>query len=381
MSATKKKVLIYSLIGAFLAICIACFCCIKFIKFGTASLIINCKDSVILSVGESYPLDIECSQKDAEIKLTTENREIIQIQDNNITALSSGTAIVKINAESEGVVGSKNIKVVVEDDDIDLGVTLPRETTIYVIDKMSKEAERNGVYNFVRFSTNKDVSYALSNPNVISLSKANGKITAISEGKATVTFFSAANPAVKSVHTVIVKNVNPSLNLSTREEVVLDIDESTEIKYSISPVYYTGKAEVSISVEDPEIAKVEGNVITAVRSGETQVNISLNGTVVKEIKVKVKQPYIPVYSFEIVALDGATVTGKTIYLSGDSCLINIKVINDRGEYYNDPRITIVGAKFKNIGRGLHLTDFTGNNLLIKVESIGLSEIYTLVMQS
>lgn len=381
MNATKKKVLIYSLIGGFIAICIACFCCIKFIKFETETLTINCKDAVILSIGESYPLDIECSMKNAEIRLTTDDRDIIEIDDKNITAISSGTAIVKVNAESEGVVGSKNIKVVVEKDDIDLGVTLSKETTLYVIDKMTTEAERNGMYNFVRFSTNTDVSYVLSNPNVISFSKSAGKITAVNEGRATITFFSTVNPAIKSVHTIIVEKIKPIFSLTSQQEIVLDVDESSDFTYSISPVYYTGKAEVTAVVKDNEIAKIENNRITAFKAGETVVDVYLNGEHIEEIGIKVNEPYLPVYSFEISAESDCSISGNTIYVNGDSCLLNIKVVDERGIYYNDPIITVEGAECVKVGSKILLREIESSNLLIKVENLGLTKIYVLSKQT
>lgn len=384
MIKAKKNILIYSLIGLFVAIAIACVCCIKFIKFDNPTITIICDDSLSLSVGDVHVLDLKCSDEDATFKFTTDENEVIKVEGKEITALSSGVAYVKIEASHNNVTGRKNVKVIVEGDDndetpeVDLGVVLDKEVTLYLIDKMTNKASIDGFKDSVYYSTNEKVSLTTSNSTVVSISKAYKKISAIGEGSVTITFYSTLDPSIKSVHTIRVLTIPPVFNLLTEEEITLDVGESANFNYDISPVYYTGKAEVTTSFSNENIVGLENGVITAINSGSIIMSVYLNNEKVKEINIVVNEVYIPSYSIKVEAFKNCTLGGKTIYTNKDSFTLKISVVNDKDEVITTD-ISITGATYS-IVLGKYFFEVSENvSITIESKEYDISETYNIIL--
>ena len=66
----------------------------------------------------------------------------------------------------------------VENNEIDLGVSLADETDLYIIDKMYNKAAADGFNNAVYYTTSDNVDFILSNSDIVSISKVYKKITA-----------------------------------------------------------------------------------------------------------------------------------------------------------------------------------------------------------
>ncbi len=378
MSTTKKNILIYSLIGVFAAICIACFCCIKFIKFGNKSITINCDDSVTLNIGESYPLEIECSDSEAHLEFSTENSDIIKIVDQEITALSSGIAYVKVKAVHNDISGSKNIRVVVENNDIDLNISLAAETDLYLIDKMYNKAAADGFNNAVYYSTNDNVDFILSNSDVVSVSKAYKKITAKKEGSVTITFYSKENPTIKSSHIINVKSVAPTFTLTSKSKITLEVGETEKFSFNISPVYYTGSVEITTKVENEEIATLNNGIISAVKAGNTKISVYMNGELAEEIEVVVNAKYVPSYTLRIVPFKNCSFDNNTIHANKKSFTVKIYIENEKGEIV-DSLFTISGAEY-NVVMGKYFFNVSSNtSFVVTSEALGINETITIIL--
>lgn len=379
MSRTKKNILIYSLIGVFVAICIACFCCIKFIKFDNKSIAINCDDSVTLSIGESYPLEIECSDSEALLEFSTDNTNIIKIVDQEITALSSGIAYVKVKAVHNDIFGSKNIRVVVENTDIDLGVSLASETNIYLIDKMSNKAASDGFNNAVYYTTNDNVDFVLSNNDIVSISKAYKKITAKKEGSVTITFYSKENPTIKSSHIINVKSIAPTFTLTSKNKISLKVGETEKFNFNISPVYYTGSAKITTKIEDEEIVTITDDTISAIKAGSTKISIFMNGVKTAEIEVIVNEEYIPSYTLCVVPFKNCTFDNNTIYAKKTTFCVKIYIENEKNEIV-DSLFTISGAEYSIILGKYSFNISSNTSISITSEAFGINETITIILE-
>lgn len=378
MPTTKKNILIYSLLGVFAAICIACFCCIKFIKFDNKSIIINCDDSVTLSIGESYPLEIECSDSEAHLEFSTENSDIIKLVDQKITALSSGIAYVKVKAVHKDISGSKNIRVIVENNDIDLGVSLAAETDLYIIDKMYNKATTDGFINAIYYNTNDNVDFMLSKSDIVSISKAYKKITARKEGSVTLTFYSKENPTINSSHIINVKSVTPTFTLTSKSKINMEVGETENFSFNISPVYYTGSVEIRTQIENEEIATLNNGIISAVKAGSTKISVFMNGELTEEIEVVVSAKYVPSYTLRIIPFKNCSFEGGTIYANKTSFTVKIYIENEKGEIV-DSIFTISGAEY-NIVMGKYFFKVSSNSsFLVTSEDLGINETISIIL--
>ena len=126
-------------------------------------------------------------------------------------------------------------------------------------------------------ATNKDVTWATSDEKIAKVDE-NGKVTAAGAGKVTITvttkdggFKATCEVTVRNEEVSVVKVTGVSLDKTTAE---LKINESVELKATISPADATNK-EVTWTSSDEKIAKVDANgKVTAVGAGHATIIVT-----------------------------------------------------------------------------------------------------------
>ena len=126
-------------------------------------------------------------------------------------------------------------------------------------------------------ATNKDVTWTSSDEKIAKVD-ANGKVTAVGVGKATITvttkdgnFKATCDITVKNEEVQVVKVIGVSLD---KTSVELKINESLGLKASISPADATNK-DVTWTSSDEKIAKVDANgKVIAVGAGKVTITVT-----------------------------------------------------------------------------------------------------------
>ena len=126
-------------------------------------------------------------------------------------------------------------------------------------------------------ATNKDVTWATSDEKIAKVDE-NGKVTAVGAGKVTITvttkdggFKATCEVTVRNEEVPVVKVTGVSLDKILAE---LKINESVELKATISPADATNK-EVTWTSSDEKIAKVDANgKVTAVGAGKATITVT-----------------------------------------------------------------------------------------------------------
>ena len=126
-------------------------------------------------------------------------------------------------------------------------------------------------------ATNKDVTWATSDEKIAKVDE-NGKVTAVGAGKVTITvttkdggFKATCEVTVRNEEVPVVKVTGVSLDKILAE---LKINESVELKATISPADATNK-EVTWTSSDEKIAKVDANgKVTAVGAGHATIIVT-----------------------------------------------------------------------------------------------------------
>ncbi len=126
-------------------------------------------------------------------------------------------------------------------------------------------------------ANNKEVTWTSSNEDIANVDE-NGKVTAIGQGKATITvttkdgnFKAICEVTVKNEEVPVVKVTGVRLDKTSAE---LKINERLELKASISPANATNK-EVTWTTSDEKVAKVDENgKVTAIGEGKATITVT-----------------------------------------------------------------------------------------------------------
>ena len=257
----------------------------------TLSLLTSCNkqqisvdtDLVNLKVGETYKLNVvlvESKIRYPEFHYEISDTSIISFLDNEITALSTGTAKITVsvlNTKVDPVIVTVNVT------EAPKPTKIKSETNLELILGETHKIE----YSVEPFNASKDVLFSSADNNVLSVDE-NGVITPKDLGETFVTIKSKENPNVKL--RVNIEVVLPKVEkIECESELVLGYNETKQITYSITPllavqdVYYK-------SLDDSIVTVDEAGLITSLKPGKTKIILTSvdDERVTHEINVSVE---------------------------------------------------------------------------------------------
>ena len=223
------------------------------------------KVQMTLLIGESKTLTATVSPADADlqepIKWTTSDPSVATVDENGkVTAVHLGEAYIK--ASADGVSGSCLVTVdYVHVAEITLSAS---EASIYVGETLELTATLSP--ENCRYKT---VEWSSSDKNVATVN-AEGKVTAVRKGSATITAKADGKEAVCKL-TVLTKVTGLSLNKTVLN---MTVDETENLVATLSPADATPREPLAWSSSAPEVASVEEGVVKALAAGTTTITVT-----------------------------------------------------------------------------------------------------------
>ena len=258
-----KKVLLTLL--SFLSFFFACME-IEPTRIAVTSVILSAT-SIELEEGGSHVLTATVSPKDAENKTviwTSSNVSVATVSNGIVTACKLGNAIITATTDDGGKTATCAVTVNAKN--------IPVESIL--LDRMSVELTEGEELTLTATvnpdnATDKNVIWSSSNPSVASV--ANGKITALMSGRATIVVSSVdggktANCEV-TVNAKIVPVTSISLNFTSIE---LTEGEELTLTATINPDNATNKT-VFWASSNPSVVSVVDGKITALSAGNAEI--------------------------------------------------------------------------------------------------------------
>ena len=260
------------------------------------------KTSTSIQVGGTETLTATVSPKDAANKKVTwksSNAAIASVDANGkVTGVAAGEATITVTTEEGGKTAT--CKVIVSDKEIKVtGVKLNKsETSILVGDNETLTATV-----LPEDATNQKVTWKSDKPEIASVD-ANGKVTGVKAGEATITVTTedggktATCKVTVSETSVAVTGV--TLN---KTELILDTGGSETLTATVAPADATNQ-KVTWKSDKPEIATVDDNgKVTAVKAGTATVTVTTrDGGKTATCRVTVSDREIKVTEITLAAL-------------------------------------------------------------------------------
>ena len=224
--------------------------------------------SLSLTEGDSADLTATVSPSNADNQSVTwdsNDKSVATVSNGKVTALKAGSTSITVKSVDGGFTASCAVTVVAKTVDVS-SVTLSKsELTL-------TEGESETITATVKpdDATDKTVSWSSSDPAVATVD--GGKITAVKEGTATITAKAGDKTATCKV-TVEKKVIAVESVELDKTELELTEGGSATLVATVKPDNATDKT-VTWSSSDPEIATVDGGVVTAVKGGTATITAS-----------------------------------------------------------------------------------------------------------
>ena len=233
------------------------------------------RPKITINIGDTDTIDTIIIPKNAtnkKVSWISNNDTVVRVDENgNITGVSVGKATITVKTEDGKRTSSCVVNVIdpektVVDNVVDVvGVSL-NNTEMALLKGSSYKLIANVKPND---ATNKDVSWASSNPSVATVDS-NGKITGVSVGKATITVKTKdGNKTAKCVVTVsnlVVAVTEISLD---ETDLVMTVGSNKKLNVTITPSNATYKT-IGWKSSNPDVVKVDRDgKLTAVGLGKS----------------------------------------------------------------------------------------------------------------
>lgn len=216
----------------------------------------------ILKIGESFQLEAG----DGDITWITSDADVVSVESGMITGLMEGSADVT------AVLGDKRAtcKVMVENSYFPTLTILGKVDTLFLGGTYDMEAE----VMLGGKTASAEVKWSSSDESVVKFD-ADGKLTVVGEGKATITATATyEGNELRDTMDILASGLS-YIDAPTKLSLGMYAgDKSSRLNYKI---YLDGKASgesATITSADPSIAKVAGNTVTGVGEGETTLTLT-----------------------------------------------------------------------------------------------------------
>ena len=245
------------------------------------------KTATSIQVGGTETLTATISPTDAANKKVTwksDKPEIATVAEGKVTGVKAGTAIITVTTEDGGKTAT--CKVTVSDKEIKVtGVKLNKsETSILVGDNEILTATV-----LPENATNQKVTWKSDKPEIASVD-ANGKVTGVAAGEATITVTTEDGGKTATCKVTVsdteIKVTGVTLN---KTALTLNIGANETLTATVAPADATNK-KVTWKSSDAAVATVDANgKVTAVKAGEATITVTTeDGGKTATCKVTVK---------------------------------------------------------------------------------------------
>ena len=286
-------------------------------------------DDLTLNVGETTTISVTVTPANSTDKLswTSSNTKIATVDaEGKITAVKAGGATITVTTESGK---SASLKVTVLQPASDIAIDFEGEVlTLNVGETQTLKATVTPTD-----STDK-LTWSSSNTEIATVD-AEGKITAVKAGEATVTVTTESDKSASLKVTVLQPASDIVIDFEG-DNLTLNVGESQTLKATVTPTDSTDKLTWSSS--NTEIATVDSEgKITAVKAGEATVTVTTESGKSASLKVTVLQPVEDI----VIDFNGMGISGDELEMHvGDSKEI---VANVNPEDASDKSLTFVSA--------------------------------------
>jgi len=245
--------------------------------------------SVDLEVNESIMINASVIPPNATYKnltWTSINPSIATVSNGNITAISEGTCIIKVETEKKKItrviavnVHSKVIpveKIIIENNNIELYVGDTSKINYSILPENA---------------TNKNLSFKSENPNVAAFDE-NNEIVGVEEGNTTIVV--SSNNGIKESINVTVKKKTIDVTKVTfdKQGLVLKVNESDKVNVVVSPSNATDKT-ITWESSNTNVASVDNGVIKAINYGDSIITAKSNNGIEAKMTVVVPKEHNP----------------------------------------------------------------------------------------
>lgn len=242
------------------------------------------KTAVTLAVGATTTLTatvLPVTALKKDVKWTSTNPDVASVDANGkVTAHKTGTATIVVTTDDGGFTATCQVSVVTLVTSLTLNQT---SLDLYTGDNITLNATA-----LPEDAHNKNITWKSSNPSVASVD-AQGKITGLTTGSATITASTQDGSEISATCTVNVLQHVQSITLN-HESVTLGIGSTKQLTPTISPANASNK-QISWESSDELIATVNQNgVVTGIGKGTARITAtSLDGEKTATCQVEVKQ--------------------------------------------------------------------------------------------
>lgn len=236
------------------------------------------QDSFTLEKGTTDNIEIDYSPSDTttakNYKFTSNNNDIVTVDEDGVmSAVGNGSTTIDVEAFGERF----EVNVTVE---TSINKVALSETSL----EMAKGEEKTISATVEPSDTtmSKELTWESSNPDVVTVDE-NGKIEAISGGRATITATSV-NGVSASLNVVVnVPITNATIN---KESLTMNKGDEEQLEVTIEPSDATDK-EITWTTDDDEVATVDDTgKVTAVGAGETTITAKVGSfTLTTDVEV------------------------------------------------------------------------------------------------
>lgn len=345
--------------------------CVKDVK-PTSVEITGAKDMV---VGESLTLTAKVlpdDAKDKTVKWSSDNAEVATVSAGTVKALKEGTVNITAKATAdEKVAGTVTIKIT-KAADVD-----PTEIKVTGLADIEVGKSIKLVVEVLPSGAKQDVEFKSSNEEIAKVD-ANGNVTGVALGEATITVSSKVKAEIKKEVTVKVvekaQDVLPTSIKVTGEQKVL-VGNTIALTVEVTPENATNK-EVEFKSSDEAIATVDAEgVVKGVKAGEVTITVTAKAKadVTAKITIKVEKEKVlgaPEY-IQIIGYKKNIKVGDTMELAAYLYSNSEEVTLTDYEWETDPKESDV-AKIEN---GL-FTALKAGTVTIKCTSTADKDIYS-----
>ena len=204
------------------------------------------------------------------ISWSSSDESVAKVADGVVTALNAGTATITVTTEDGNKTATCNVTVTAPAAPIEVtGISLKTTTEIAI----GGTETLTVTYDPVDANTGKEVTWSSSDETVAKVD-ANGKVTGLKAGTATITATSKTKSSITASCTVTVKAVPVTGITVTPATATLQINGTTTLSYTVSPSDATDKT-VSWSSDNTNVATVDANgKVTGVAEGTATITVT-----------------------------------------------------------------------------------------------------------
>lgn len=204
------------------------------------------------------------------ISWSSSDESVAKVADGVVTALNAGTATITVTTEDGNKTATCNVTVTAPAAPIEVtGISIKTATEIAI----GGTETLNITYTPVDANTGKEVTWSSSDETVAKVD-ANGKVTGLKAGTATITATSKTKSSITASCAVTIKAVPVTGVNVTPSTATIQIGGNTTLSYSVSPNNATDKT-VSWSSDNTNVATVDANgKVTGVAEGTATITVT-----------------------------------------------------------------------------------------------------------